>query len=247
MGGVDTLRRDSAAYRDPLAGPPLDPRLEPPVPPDGGEKPVDPPVTPPECVVRGETAAGRDLRLQVAKIFEEPLLVGVAEDEIEGTAEGGYQVVGVAETGIDVRGHAGPGEVGQCPAVPLGIDLDGGHPPAGLRRRPGQPDRRVSRRCSDLEDLLEIALDDKVVKDLPVLVGDVQIRIAASHSSAGKSCFFLELIIYPTIYMLWQGELQVKEAPVIKTQNNRQGINVLFIKALPETDRAVSRQGSLNQ
>jgi hypothetical protein len=171
-----TLLGDSAAYGNPLSGPLLDTRAELRVSPDIFEEPPDPGVTTPEHVMGGETPTRSNFRLQIAKILKIPLLVGVAEDEVEGAAEGGHKIVGVAETCINVCSHTRLLEVIKGLSVPLPVDLDGGHLSAGLRCRPGQPDRRMSGRRADLEDLPEIAGDDKIMEDFPILGGDVPIR-----------------------------------------------------------------------
>jgi hypothetical protein len=78
----------------------LDSRAELRIAPDVFEKLFDPGIAAPEHVMGGEAPTGGDLRLQVAKILEIPLLVSVTEDEIEGACEGRHQIVGIADRGL---------------------------------------------------------------------------------------------------------------------------------------------------
>jgi hypothetical protein len=54
--------------------------------------------------VGGETTANLQFGQDMSQIILVPILVGIAEDEVEGILEGRHQCVGIAQPGIDKTG-----------------------------------------------------------------------------------------------------------------------------------------------
>ena len=126
-------------------------------------------------VVGGETAADDELGQDGDEIILVPVLVGVAEDEIERARQGGDELVGVGEAGVDEGVEPGFPEVGQRFAVTALVDVHGDELAARLAQGPGDPDPRMPGGRPDLEGPGVLVLDDEVVEDLAVGFGDVHV------------------------------------------------------------------------
>jgi len=126
-------------------------------------------------VVGRVTAARRELRKYSLEVIRIPVLVGVAEDEVEGSVERRHDLVRVAKPCVDELGQACRLEVGERLLVSGRIYLDRDQLAAGLAERPGDPDAGVPGRGADLERTRVAVLDDEVVQQLAIRSGHVQV------------------------------------------------------------------------
>jgi hypothetical protein len=131
-------------------------------------------------VVGRETGVGSEFGIHGVEIADVPVLVRVTEDEIVAALSGGNDFVCVAQDKLDILRQPRGGHIGLGLLLARRVDLNRGQFTAGLAERPGNPDRRVTRRRADLECAGEFVFDDEVVKDLSVFVWHIQIAPSAA-------------------------------------------------------------------
>ena len=126
-------------------------------------------------IVRCDASPGFNFRNQVFCVLGIPIFIRIDKDKIKRARKLLDQLMGIGMPCINILAQACFLEMGYGLSVPFFIDFDGDQLSACFAQSPRDPYRRMPCRGSYFQRLRVSVLDDGLIKNLAILLRDVEI------------------------------------------------------------------------